>query len=167
MNSSEAWDPTVYLNGEWGPLSEARILVLDRGFIFGDSVYEVVPLYAQAEGGRKSFRLTQHLARLERSLGKIRIANPFDNAGWRALIDRAVRENEGAGDALVYIQVTRGVAKRRGHAFPTGIEPTVFMMIGPLTFPDAAAHAARMPLPPKTSAGCIATSSRLRCSATC
>jgi D-alanine transaminase len=133
---SDDLDPTVYLNGVWGPLSEARIPVLDRGFIFGDGVYEVVPLYATPDG-RAPFRLTQHLARLTRSLGKIRIDNPFDDAGWRALIARAIETNHGDGDALVYIQVTRGVAKRRGHAFPAGIEPTVFMMVNPLTFPSA------------------------------
>ncbi|AET87999.1 aminotransferase class IV [Burkholderia sp. YI23] len=138
MSHADAFDPVVYLNGEWGPLSEARIPVLDRGFIFGDGVYEVVPLYAQPNGARLPFRLKQHLARLNRSLGKIRIDNPFDDAGWRALIDRAIAENAGAGDALVYIQVTRGVAKRRGHAFPAGITPTVFVMLGQLVFPSAA-----------------------------
>lgn len=141
MTHAEDWNPTVYLNGEWGLLSEARIPVLDRGFIFGDGIYEVVPLYAQADGMRLPFRLTQHLARLERSLGKIRIDNPFDDAGWRALIDRAIQENAGPGDALVYIQVTRGVAKRRGHAFPAGITPTVFVMVGQLSFPTDAARA--------------------------
>ncbi|SAK40758.1 class IV aminotransferase [Caballeronia hypogeia] len=141
MSQAEAFDPTVYLNGEWGPLSEARIPVLDRGFIFGDGVYEVVPLYAQPDGTRLPFRLAQHLARLARSLGKIRIDNPFDDAGWRALIHRVIAENAGAGDALVYIQVTRGVAKRRGHAFPAGITPTVFVMLGHLVFPSAADRA--------------------------
>jgi D-alanine transaminase len=141
MSHAEVFDPIVYLNGEWGPLSEARIPVLDRGFIFGDGVYEVVPLYAQADGARLPFRLAQHLARLTRSLGKIRIDNPFDDAGWRALIDRVIDENAGAGDALVYIQVTRGVAKRRGHAFPAGITPTVFVMLGQLVFPGAADRA--------------------------
>src|ERR1700759_1520981 len=136
MSQAEAFDPTVYLNGEWGPLSEARIPVLDRGFIFGDGVYEVVPLYAQDNGARLPFRLTQHLARLNRSLGKIQIDNPFDDAGWRALIARAIESNAGAGDALVYIQVTRGVAKRRGHAFPAGITPTVFVMLSQLTMPS-------------------------------
>jgi D-alanine transaminase len=141
MSNTEDWNPTVYLNGEWGPLSEARIPVLDRGFIFGDGVYEVVPLYAQADGPRLPFRLAQHLARLERSLGKIRIDNPFDDAGWRTLIGRAIESNHGKGDALVYIQVTRGVAKRRGHAFPAGITPTVFIMVGQLVFPDDASRA--------------------------
>ncbi|CCD37678.1 D-alanine aminotransferase [Candidatus Paraburkholderia kirkii UZHbot1] len=138
MSQAEVFDPTVYLNGEWGPLSEARIPVLDRGFIFGDGVYEVVPLYAQPNGARLPFRLKQHLARLQRSLGKIRIDNPFDDAGWRALIHRVIEENAGEGDALVYIQVTRGVAKRRGHAFPASITPTVFVMLGKLVFPSAA-----------------------------
>ncbi|SAK41429.1 class IV aminotransferase [Caballeronia catudaia] len=141
MNHAEAFDPVVYLNGEWGPLSEARIPVLDRGFIFGDGVYEVVPLYAQADGARLPFRLRQHLARLNRSLGKIRIDNPFDDSGWRGLIDRVIEANAGSGDALVYIQVTRGVAKRRGHAFPAGITPTVFVMLGQLVFPSAADRA--------------------------
>ncbi|WP_250532863.1 D-amino acid aminotransferase [Caballeronia sp. AZ10_KS36] len=143
MSQSQADDfnPTVYLNGEWGPLSEARISVLDRGFIFGDGVYEVVPLYAQGGGARLPFRLAQHLARLNRSLGKIRIENPFDDAGWRALIARAIDANAGPGDALVYIQVTRGVAKKRGHAFPAGITPTVFVMLSPLVLPSAASRA--------------------------
>ncbi|WP_175939116.1 D-amino acid aminotransferase [Caballeronia sp. BCC1704] len=143
MSQSQADDfnPTVYLNGEWGPLSEARIPVLDRGFIFGDGIYEVVPLYAQNGGVRLPFRLAQHLARLNRSLGKIRIENPFDDAGWRALIARAIEANAGPGDALVYIQVTRGVAKKRGHAFPAGITPTVFVMLSPLVLPSAASRA--------------------------
>jgi D-alanine transaminase len=117
-------DPLVYLNGEWGPLSEARIPVMDRGFLFGDGIYEVVPLY---EG--VPFRLAQHLVRLERSLASIRIDNPLDNAGWQKLIGEAIEANPFGGEALVYIQVTRGVAKRRGHAFPPGITPTVFVMV--------------------------------------
>ena len=119
--------------------------------------------------GRAPFRLTQHLARLARSLGKIRIDNPFDDAGWRALIARRSRRISGDGDALVYIQVTRGVAKRRGHAFPAGIQPTVFMMVNAAHLPERREPRARraLPSPPKTSAGSIATSSRCRCSATC
>ncbi|MEZ2350552.1 D-amino acid aminotransferase [Caballeronia sp. RCC_10] len=140
-NHADVFDPTVYLNGEWGPLSEARIPVLDRGFIFGDGVYEVVPLYAQAGGARLPFRLAQHLARLDRSLGKIRIDNPFDDAGWRALTHRAIEANAGPGDALVYIQVTRGVAAKRGHAFPAGITPTVFVMLSPIAYPSDASRA--------------------------
>ncbi|WP_176059131.1 D-amino acid aminotransferase [Paraburkholderia sp. BCC1876] len=134
-------DPIVYLNGELVPLSEARVPVLDRGFIFGDGIYEVAPLYAGNSGRRTPFRFEQHLARLARSVGKIGIANPFDDAGWRALISRVVAANEAqAGlradqDAIAYIQVTRGVAKR-GHAFPAGIQPTVFVMVTALNLPS-------------------------------
>jgi D-alanine transaminase len=117
-------DQTVYLNGEFLPLSEARVPVLDRGFIFGDGVYEVVPVY-----GRQPFRWTQHHARLERSLGKLRIADPMDAAGWRGLVDALIARHPW-DDQFVYIQVTRGVAKR-DHAFPKGVTPTVFAMSSP------------------------------------
>jgi D-alanine transaminase len=131
-------DPLVYLSvsgiAEMVPLSEARIPVLDRGFIFGDGIYEVVPIYA----GR-SFRLDQHLARLERSLKSISIDNPFTIDQWKARIDELVKAYEHShhvGDQFVYMQVTRGVAKR-GHAFPKDIKPTVFMMTSPLVLPSA------------------------------
>ncbi len=128
-------DPIVYLNGEMTPLSEARIPVLDRGFIFGDGVYEVIPMYA-----RKPFRGTHHIARLFRSLGTIGITNPHSEAEWLALIDRVVQAND-LGDQIVYIQVTRGVAKR-GHAFPKDpVTPTVFMMTSPLAVPSAEVRA--------------------------
>jgi len=117
-----------YLNGEWLPLAEARISPLDRGFIFGDGVYEVVPVYR-----RKPFRLAQHLARLERSLREVRMTNPFDREGWQALIGRIVVSSP-EDDQIVYIQVTRGVAKR-DFAFPAGIAPTVFAMTSPLKRP--------------------------------
>ena len=131
-------DPLVYLRvqGEDAmvPLSEARIPVLDRGFIFGDGVYEVVPIYA-----REPFRIDQHLARLTRSLAAIGIRNPFSLDVWKAriaeLVDVYARE-QGVVDQMVYMQVTRGVAKR-GHAFPKDIEPTVFMMTNPLVLPTA------------------------------
>ena len=143
--SDVSLDPIVYLNGELVPLSEARVPVLDRGFIFGDGIYEVAPLYPHASG-RTAFRFRHHLARLGRSLDKIGIVNPFDDTGWRALIDRVVAANEAdAGlradqDAIAYVQITRGVAKR-GHAFPAGIQPTVFVMVTPLSLPDAAQRA--------------------------
>lgn len=140
--SQAEFEPIVYLSvssqDELAPLSQARIPVLDRGFIFGDGVYEVVPVYAH-DGAHVPFRIAQHLARLARSLKKIGIENPHDDAGWRALIERVVDANAeglGAGDALVYIQVTRGVAKR-GHAFPAGAVPTVFVMTSPLRLPSA------------------------------
>ncbi|WP_043353284.1 D-amino acid aminotransferase [Cupriavidus basilensis] len=121
----------VYLNGELTPLSEARVPVLDRGFIFGDGVYEVVPIYAG-----KPFRLPQHLARLARSLDTIGIPNPHTDAQWMALIDRVVQAN-GLADQMVYIQVTRGVA-RRTHAFPKTVTPTVLIMTNPMSLPTAA-----------------------------
>ena len=112
---------TVFLNGEFLPLEQARVPVLDRGFIFGDGIYEVVPVYA----GR-AFRWPQHLARLKRSLAKIRIDNPHDDAGWTHLVADLVGRHPWA-DQFVYLQITRGVA-RRDHAFPKGIAPTVFGM---------------------------------------
>jgi D-alanine transaminase len=144
--SEVSQDPIVYLNGEILPLSEARVPVLDRGFIFGDGIYEVAPLYAHPSGRRTAFRLTQHLARLARSVGKIGIANPFDDAGWRELIERVAQANETDGglradqDAIAYIQVTRGVA-RRSHAFPANVKPTVFVMVTALNLPDATQRA--------------------------
>jgi D-alanine transaminase len=147
--SAASAEPLVWLNGELTPLSEARIPVLDRGFIFGDGIYEVVPVYALAVDGvdgervRVPFRVAQHLARLERSLAKVGIANPFDEAGWRELVSRLIGENEAAGalardaHANVYIQVTRGVAPR-GHAFPAAATPTVFVMVNPLKLPGDA-----------------------------
>ena len=112
---------TVYLNGEFLPIEQARVPVLDRGFIFGDGIYEVVPVY----GGR-AFRLPQHLARLARSLAAVRLDNPRDDAGWTALVAELVARHPWP-DQFVYIQVTRGVA-RRDHAFPKGVAPTVFAM---------------------------------------
>lgn len=125
-------DPLVYLNGELTPLSEARIPVLDRGFIFGDGVYEVVPMYA-----RKLFRAKQHMARLFRSLASIGIPNPHTEEEWMALIAK-VEQAHPANDQLIYLQVTRGVAKR-AHAFPKEVTPTVFIMTNPLTLPSAEA----------------------------
>lgn len=122
-------DPIVYLNGDFVPLSEARVPVLDRGFIFGDGVYDVTPVY----DGRP-FRLTEHLARLSRNLAAIRISNPLDDAGWRALIDELLARHPQWPHQVVYLHVTRGVA-RRDHAFPAGISPTVFAMTNPFTPP--------------------------------
>ena len=120
----------VYLNGEFMPLEKAHISVLDRGFIFGDGVYEVIPVYSH-----HPFRLPEHLQRLQHSLDGIRLANPMDAAGWTGLIRDIVARNAG-DDQSVYLQVTRGVAKR-DHAFPKNVEPTVFMMSGPLVTPAA------------------------------
>ena len=119
---------TVYLNGEFLPLEEAKVPVLDRGFIYGDGIYELIPVYA----GRP-LRLKEHLARLQRSLDAIRLANPHTDAEWAALIDAMIAKN-GSGDIYVYFQITRGVAKR-DHAFPKDTPPTVFMMASPLPTP--------------------------------
>jgi D-alanine transaminase len=121
-------DPIVYLNGDFLPMSEARIPVLDRGFIYGDGVYELVPFYA-----RRPFRLPQHLARLQHSLDGIRLANPFADTEWDGLL-RELAARQPFDDQAVYLQVTRGVAKR-DHAFPKGVAPTVFMMSNPLPLP--------------------------------
>lgn len=123
-------EPIVYLNGAYLPLSEARIPVLDRGFIFGDGIYEVVPVY-----GGVPFRWQQHLARLERSLGKIRITNPMSADRWTALVHELIGRHAWA-DQFVYIQVTRGVA-RRDHVFPADATPTVFAMSSELKLPAA------------------------------
>ena len=118
----------VFLNGKLLPIEEAKIPVLDRGFIFGDGVYELVPVYS-----RVAFRLDEHLARLERSLAETRIRNPYSRAQWRDIIYRLV-DAQPFDDQGVYFQVTRGVAKR-DHAFPKDAEPTVFMMSNPLVTP--------------------------------
>jgi D-alanine transaminase len=119
---------TCYLNGEFLPLEEARIPVLDRGFIFGDGVYEVIPVYSGFP-----FRIEQHLRRLQNSLDAIKLANPMTLAQWSRLARRIIRLNPWK-DQSVYLQVTRGVAKR-DHAFPSAAVPTVFMMSNPLTSP--------------------------------
>ncbi len=119
----------IYLNGEFMPIEQARIPVLDRGFIFGDGVYELVPVY-----GRRPFRLTEHLARLENSLREIRLPNPHTRDEWTRLVAEVVARNPW-DDQAVYFQVTRGVAKR-DHAFPAGVTPTVFVMSNPLSTPS-------------------------------
>jgi D-alanine transaminase len=118
----------VFLNGKFLPIEEATVSVLDRGFIFGDGVYELVPVYS-----RVPFRLDEHLARLERSLGEVRIRNPYTRAQWRETIYRLV-DGQAFEDQGIYFQVTRGVAKR-DHAFPKEAQPTVFMMANPLVTP--------------------------------
>jgi D-alanine transaminase len=121
----------VFLNGEFVALEDAKVSVLDRGFIFGDGVYEVVPVYS-----RVPFRLDEHLARLERSLEAVQIRNPHARADWRRIVGELVARQP-FEDQGVYFQVTRGVAKR-DHAFPKAAVPTVFMMATPLVNPPAA-----------------------------
>ncbi len=118
--------PTAWLNGSFLPLEEAHVPVLDRGFLFGDGVYEVIPVY----GGRL-FRLAHHLKRLDNSLSGVRIANPLTHAEWASMLEELVARNEG-GDQAVYLKVTRGADKKRDHAFPADIRPTVFAMSSPM-----------------------------------
>jgi D-alanine transaminase len=122
-------DTLCYLNGEYAPLRDAKVSVLDRGFVFGDGIYEVVPAY-----GGKLFRFDEHMARLGRSLAKLRIANPHTREEWmercRKLLS-ALAAQQGPGDQLVYIQITRGVAMR-DHVMPPETSPTVFMMCSPM-----------------------------------
>jgi len=124
-------DSQVYLNGEFLRLADAKVSVLDRGFIFGDGIYEVVPVY---EG--RPFRMDEHLARLARSLAALRIADPLSGAQWVELVTRLAADSP-QPTCLVYIQVTRGVA-RRDHGFPvTPVTPTVFAMVNRFTPPSA------------------------------
>lgn len=116
---------TVFLNGEYLPAEQAHVSVLDRGFLLGDGVYEVIPVY-----NGLPFRLTPHLKRLQRSLDGVRMANPHSIEGWQEIIERLVADN-GGGDQSVYLQVTRGVAPR-DHVFPEGVSPTAFVMSNPL-----------------------------------
>jgi D-alanine transaminase len=112
---------TVYLNGEYLPLDKACVPVLDRGFIFGDGVYEVIPVYAG-----KAFRLQHHLQRLKNSMQAVRITNPHTDEEWNAIINEVVTRNND-GDQSIYLQITRGVA-HRDHRFPGDATPTVFVM---------------------------------------
>lgn len=127
-------DTPCYLNGDYGRVCDAKVSVLDRGFIFGDGIYDVVPVY-----GRRLFRFDEHLARLERGLQKIRIANPHTREQWlercRELVARLAAQT-GADDQVVYLQVTRGPAPR-DHVMPAQVEPTVFMMANPMKPPSA------------------------------
>jgi D-alanine transaminase len=134
-------DTPCYLNGEFTPLKDAKISVMDRGFIFGDGIYEVVPAYAG-----KPFRFEQHMARLERSLTELRITNPLSRAEWLEIalkLIAACADSTGAtaekGNQLVYIQITRGVAMR-DHPMLPGLTPTVFVMCNPMKLPSDTAR---------------------------
>jgi len=120
-----------YLNDHFLPLADARISPMDRGFLFGDGVYEVVPVYS-----RRPFRLDEHLRRLQRSLDAIRLANPLAPDAWRGIVERLVAEAEWA-DCSVLLQVTRGPMAVRNHAFPAEVTPTVFCLVEKLNTPPA------------------------------
>jgi D-alanine transaminase len=120
----------VYLNGQFLPIEQAHVSVLDRGFIFGDGVYEVIPVYS-----RHAFRLREHLRRLEHSLVGLRLTNPYSLDAWEELARELITLNA-SEDQSLYLQITRGVAPR-DHAFPENTAPTVFMMSNPLTTPSS------------------------------
>lgn len=120
----------VYLNGRFLPLSEAHVSVMDRGFLFGDGVYEVIPAF-----GGHPFRLQHHLARLRASLAAVRITSPMDEAEWKGLVHDLL-DRAGAGDHSIYLQVTRGADGKRDHSYPHDLKPTVLAMSRPLTGPS-------------------------------
>ncbi|MEO7953597.1 MAG: D-amino acid aminotransferase [Polaromonas sp.] len=136
-NDSTLPETPCYLNGEFSTLRDAKISVLDRGFIFGDGIYEVVPAY-----GGKLFRFGQHMARLNRSLSELRIANPMTSQQWREVALKLIADNArstgtsaGNGNQIIYIQVSRGVAMR-DHPMLPGLTPTVFIMVNPMKLPS-------------------------------
>lgn len=130
----------AYLNGDFVALEEARISPLDRGFTFGDGVYEVIPVY-----NRRIFRLEEHLQRLENSLQLIYMRNPLSMAEWKRILDRLVLDNPG-DDQSIYLQVTRGVSPR-DHTFNDDMQATVFIMVKPLQQPDNSAGSAAIVRP--------------------
>lgn len=141
MNSTAQGDAPIlpnslsYLNGDFSPVCDAKVSVLDRGFIFGDGVYEVLPAY-----NGHIFRLDEHLARLDRSLAELRIPNPLSKEAWLQIAQRLIDDLAnitGAPNQLIYIQVTRGVAPR-DHVMLPGLKPTVFVMCGEMKPASAA-----------------------------
>lgn len=124
-------DP-VYLNGRFLPLAEAGVSPLDRGYLYGDGVYEVIPVYS-----RQPFRIDEHLTRLQATLNGVKLTNPLDVTGWKAVIQQLIAAAPWE-DQSVYLQVTRGADDKRDHAFPpASVPPGVFAYAGPLVTPTA------------------------------
>jgi len=121
--------PIAHFNGKFLPLDQISISPLDRGFIFGDGVYEVIPVYNGAP-----LRAREHFERLQRSMDEIQLANPHTVDEWMKLTRELLRHH--AGDQAVYIQVTRGAPPKRDHVIPKGLQPTVFMMSNPMATPS-------------------------------
>jgi D-alanine transaminase len=115
--------PSAYLNGEWLNLEDAKVSVLDRGFLFGDGVYEVIPVYAG-----KPFCLDRHMTRLLGSINEIRMESPMSSEAWRSLLLEAV-EKSGDDFASLYVQITRGADVQRSFVYPNAPEHTVFIMV--------------------------------------
>jgi len=122
----------VFLNEEFVPLEQAQISVMDRGFLFGDGVYEVLPAF-----GGQPFRLSQHLKRLHDSLQAVRIELPYTQVKWEAILDKLINSIPSQTDASIYIQVTRGIGAYRDHTIPKDITPTVFVMATPIPINSA------------------------------
>ena len=116
-------EPVVYINGEYLPQSQARVSVLDRGFLFGDGVYEVIPVFAG-----KPLRLNEHLERLQRSMSRVSLKNPLTQGKWQEIFQILLDRNPG-GDRSIYLQVTRGAAPVRDLSISPDIQPTVFVMV--------------------------------------
>lgn len=144
---------TVYLNGDYLPLEEARISPMDRGFLFGDGVYEVIPVYS-----RRPFRQAEHLARMGRSLAAIQLPNPLAEEGWSQVVQHLIG-TEAAEDQAVYLQVTRGAAPIRDQAFPQPpCPPPSLPLPRPWSLPPRKCWpGACPPLPPRITAGSAAT----------
>lgn len=130
MEAHQMISDTVYLDGRFLPLAEARISPLDRGFLFGDGVYEVIPVYS-----RRPFRLSEHLNRLTLSLRGIQLADPNTVEEWQRIIKTLVAEAPWE-DQGVYLQITRGADLKRDLPFPEQVIPTVFGMSMPLLTPS-------------------------------
>ena len=116
----------VYLNGDFIAKSKAKISVLDRGFLFGDGIYEVIPVYQQ-----QPFRLQEHLTRLKLCLEQVSITNPYSDSQWQQLISQLIDKNQ-LNNTSIYIQVTRGIDMVRSHVGTAKIEPSVLIMTSPL-----------------------------------
>jgi len=128
-------DP-VYLNGRFLPLAEAGISPLDRGFLYGDGVYEVIPVYS-----RRTFRIDEHIQRLQATLDGIKLANPLPADGWKAVVLKLI-ETAPWDDQSIYLQVTRGADNKRDHAFPAAsVPPTAFAFASPLVTTSAEVRA--------------------------
>ena len=127
---------TVYLNGQYLPLADAKVSVMDRGFLFGDGIYEVIPSYSGS-----LFHFQEHMERLENSLSSIRLANPHDRAQWLEILTPLL---DTGLDQYIYLQITRGIDSKRDHTFPENVTPTVFAMssnIVPLANLDSGVNA--------------------------
>ena len=129
---TETNQPLIYLNGEFISPEQGQVSVMDRGFLFGDGVYEVIPCYA----GRL-FRLNHHLQRLDNSLRSIRMQNPLSHEQWQSVLERLIGQLPGE-DQSVYLQITRGTTGKRDHAIPARITPTLFCMTERAVYPDPA-----------------------------